>query len=31
VRPSGRLYGRICRENSLPADLVRQHCPDAWP
>jgi beta-glucosidase len=31
VRPSGRLYGRICRENGLPADLVRQHCPDAWP
>ncbi len=31
VKPSGRLYGRICRENGLPADLVRQHCPDAWP
>ena len=31
VRPSGRLYGRICRENGLPADLVRRHCPDVWP
>jgi len=31
VKPSGHLYGRICRENGLPADLVRQHCPDAWP
>jgi beta-glucosidase len=31
VKPSGVLYGRVCRENGLPADLVRQHCPDAWP
>jgi len=31
VKPSGVLYGRICLENGLPADLVRQHCPEAWP
>ena len=31
VKPSGRLYGRICRDNGLPLELVRQHCPDVWP
>ena len=28
VKPSGRIYARMCRENGIPIELVRHFCPD---